>query len=112
MIYDRNMPHSAIYWQPGVNTGSGFDFSAVVPVVIKCRWQDDVSVQRNAQGDEFIASHVVYCSQDVQNEGFLLLGSIAPAPLEDPRDLGALEIKQVYRTDSLDGSVKLIKAVL
>lgn len=112
MIYDRNMPDSAIYWQPGVNTGSGLDFSAVVPVVIKCRWQDDVSVQRNAQGDEFIAAHVVYCAQDVQNEGFLLLGSVAPASLEDPRELGAKEIMQVYRTKSLDGTTTLIKAVL
>ena len=112
-IYNRNMPQNAIYWPPGSNDGAGSkDFSAIVPVVVVCRWQDDVTVSRDKEGNEFTAEHIVYVGQEVLVEGYLKLGDVAPAAGTDPHADGAKEIRRVYATRSLDGEEILVKALL
>lgn len=106
-LYAANLPQTATYWRCAGSDGfGGYTFDP--PVAIKVRWQDEAKLARDAQGAEFTTEAVVYCGSPVKSRGYLLLDDSQAATPPD----GAKEIRGVYATFSLDGEMKLIKAML
>lgn len=110
--YISSMNQVATYWPPGVSDGQGStDFSTVDPVLISCRWQNDFVLFRDSEGRETTSSAVVYPAIEVEIGGYMALGDLTATG--DPRDVDtAFEIRQRYRTHSLDGISQLDKAML
>ena len=65
----------AVYWGGPVSDGYGgksFDN----PVEILCRWQDEVQTISKTEGKEILSKSVVYVLQDLDEEGWLFLGTL------------------------------------
>jgi hypothetical protein len=118
----RLMRHTAVYWSPvsvSADAFGGVPFER--PVTIKCRWQVDLQIFRDAEGRETVTTAVVYCDRVVAIGGFLFLiepltipptKSLAEVEV-DPRNLsGAYEIRRVIRSQAARGERELIKILL
>lgn len=103
--YSRYMTQEATYWPPGSNDGFG-GVEQGDPEPIKCRWQSSNALFRDADGQEFTASSVVYLAHDVEIKGMLALGNHESVPDE------AREIRTVHRTLTMDGRITLTKVAL
>ena len=110
--YTDNMPHTVTYWAPGVSDGQGgITFDLITPVAVPCRWQEDVSVMRDAEGREFTSAAVVYIGQNVELLGWMAEGDHTGT--NDPSEVeGAHEVRLIQRTSTLDGSLTLVKVTL
>lgn len=105
MRYNRHFTQQATYWPPGSPDGFG-GISYGTPVEIMCRWQSDNALYRDAEGQEFTASSVVYLSEGIEVKGQLAKGHHSTMPD------GAREIRNIYETVTLDGRMTLTKAIL
>ncbi len=75
-VVSRRCTQTAVYWGNPQNTGSGgrtFD----TPVEISCRWEDRKQVLGETDGTPIISRAVVIVLQDVDEEGLLLLSTLA-----------------------------------
>lgn len=105
--YKQNMTQDATYWPAGANDGfGGVAFGGAVAV--KCRWQDDAKLARDADGNEFTTSSIIYIDQAVAAKGYLAKGAFTGTT----PDASAREIRQVYITPNLSGDLLLVKAAL
>lgn len=114
-VFAQMMEQDATYWPPGQNDGFGtLSFANITPVQIKCRWQQDNQLYRDAQGVERVSDGVVYTSILVEEQGWLAEGiAAAGATGTDPRDImGSQEVRRVYASPSLQADETLYKAVL
>lgn len=105
--YTRNMRQDATFWPPGSNDGFG-GVAHGLPVAIKCRWQDQQALARDAEGNEFTSSAIVYTDRALAAEGYLALGTFAD---DDPVE-SAREIRQVGSSPNLRQTTELHKAWL
>lgn len=103
--YNRNMPHDATYWPAGANDGFG-GVTYGTPVALKVRWQDSNELFKDATGQEFMANAVIYTAHGVELKGMFAKGTHTTIPDR------AKEVKVVYTTSNLDGTITLTKAVL
>lgn len=107
VAYTESMPQAATYWPPTGNDGYG-GTGLGDPEARACRWQDHSELFRDAQGREVLSHAVVYVDAAVELGGFLYLGETEEAT----PPAGALEVRQVAASPSLDGSEVLNKAWL
>lgn len=108
--YTRNMPDTVTYWSPGAPDGyGGVAFGA--PVTFAARWQSTRELARDDDGEEFVSNATVYVSDpSIERKGWLFEGTSAAS---DPRTVeGAHEIRQIYQTKNLNGTLRLTKALL
>lgn len=107
--YTRNMNQEATYWSPGQNDGmGGLVYGA--PVLIKCRWQDRVTLVRNAQGREVPSRSVVYADRPLEAQGMLLQGDHLTSL--DPLAVRASEILSAGSSPNLRATQTLHKVWL
>jgi hypothetical protein len=106
MNYTRNMRQDLTFWAfTGVDAYGQSTFSA--PVTVKCRWQDQQVLFRNAQGQERISSAIIYPAQPLGIKGYVKLGIDATA---NPLGLaGAYEIQQAGTSPDLRNNKVLNK---
>lgn len=103
------LPHTATYWAPAAPDEYG-QTTFAAPVSLACRWQDVAQMFRDANGNDQVSRAVVYFKQAVARQGWLFEGVSAAT---DPRtEAGAAEIRQVGKSDNLQGSQTLVKVFL
>ena len=66
---------TAVYWGTPAEDGYGGKTFAD-PVEISCRWEDTLNVISDSQGNEVVAKAGIYVTQDVDEEGYLYLGTL------------------------------------
>jgi len=66
---------TAVYWGTPVEDGYGGKTFAD-PVEIDCRWEDTLEVISDADGNEIISKSAIYVTQDVDEQGYLYLGTL------------------------------------
>ena len=110
MNLKRLMTQTATYWGPGTDDGlGGVTFPS--PFLIDVRWQEKAELFRDSQGNQVVSNAVVYPPEPLAVGGYLALGNSTGEP--DPRNVGgAYEVRNVAFSPSLDGSIKLNKAML
>lgn len=74
-IIIRSLKQTAVYWGAPVDDGYG-GYAFDDPVEIICRWENKNEVFTDKAGNELTARSIVYSDQDVDNEGFLYLGTL------------------------------------
>lgn len=75
----------AVYWGAPVNDGyGGFTYSA--PVEIPVRWESSTEVITAADGTQYTSRAKVIVNQDVDEEGYLYLGSLSDLTAEEKAD--------------------------
>ena len=73
----RACTQTAVYWGDPTPDGSGGrTFGSAYPVEISCRWEDRVEIMSDRQGNEIISLARVYVTEDVEEEGWLFLGTL------------------------------------
>ena len=117
----RMCNQTVVYWGSPLNDGYGGKVFAN-PVEIQCHWEDVLQTVRKAQGEEIMSKSVVYPLQDLDEEGWLFLGT-----LDDLYDLaessfgaisnplkfdGAYEIKRFDKLSNLKATEYVRKAYL
>lgn len=107
MSYSRHMKDDATFWPKDGNDGfGGVEYGA--PIVVKCRWQDQQVLARDAEGNEFTSSAIVYTDQALSAEGRLARGEFADAtPVDSSR-----EVRQVGESPNLRQTTELHKSWL
>ena len=117
VAYTRGMAQFATYWSPGVPDGEG-GMSFGNPIVVRCRWQDDAVLFRNAQGQEVTSSSVVYVDRELEVGGLLaesdLSDDFSSEGWLDPNTLygAAREIRGLAASPSYGGLQTLHKVFL
>lgn len=105
----RSMQQDATYWPPLVSDKFG-NKGFAEPVPIKCRWQNDSIMFRDAAGREVLSQAVVYSDSALEIGGYLYLGLVEyDMPNETPF---AYEIRQTNRTENLKATEFLNKVWL
>ena len=107
MSYARHMRDDATFWPRSGNDGfGGVEYDA--PIAVKCRWQDQQVLARDAEGNEFTSSAIVYTAQALAPEGRVALGSFNDAePVDSSR-----EVRQVGISPNLRQTTELHKSWL
>lgn len=87
-VVERFCVQTAVYWGNPVNNGVRIVYDT--PVEIACRWSPKVQVMTDGKGKEFISRAHVLLTADVNEDGFLYLGTLSdldsdPNPLEVSR---------------------------
>jgi hypothetical protein len=104
------MRQTATYWPPSSNDGFG-NVAHGAPVVLKCRWQDQIELAIDPQGEEFVSHTIVYPDRALAVQGFIALGDSSSEA--DPTVLEhAFEIRQVGVSPALKNDKELHKAWL
>ena len=87
------------YWSPGTINNYG-DLTFVAPVTINGRWENRVELVTDSKGREFTSRAHAYLFSDVENEGYLFLGTSTGA---DPRAVeGAYLIRFFSKIPDID----------
>lgn len=102
----RDLKQDATYWPSGSNDGFG-GVAYGSAVAIKCRWQDEAVLFRNAQGQEVMSSAVVYVDRVLAMKGKLSLGTLTGAP-----PVTAREIRQISSSPNVSATHALNKVYL
>lgn len=71
----RCFPHTATYWGAPTTDGYG-GYTFADPIEIACRWEATGLVMFQYNGVEIQAKHEVYVDRDVDEEGYLYLGTL------------------------------------
>lgn len=93
---------TAVYWGNPIKDGfGGYAFDDAVE--INCVWEDTTELIRDSQGNEITSRAKVFVVQDLDEEGYLYLGSLddlesAPVPSEVEK---AFQIKRFDKTKAL-----------
>jgi len=113
-LISRRATETAVYWGNPVNDGAGtFTFDA--PVEIDCRWEEMKQIVSDKKGNSLSSRALVYLTQDVDEEGYMFLGTLeqvydltgesSGGGSDDPTEVtGAFIIKRFQKIPSLDGS--------
>ena len=115
----RTCKQVAVYWGSPVNDGYGGKTFAD-PVEIFCRWEDKNEIFVAPNGDEAVSKSVVYVLQDLDQEGYLYLGTLddllesggestgelVPSEIE-----GAQIIKRFDKTPALGSTTEFLRKV-
>jgi hypothetical protein len=71
----RTCKQTAVYWGNPTNDGSG-GFTFDDPIEIICRWEDRNDIFLSPTGKELNSKAVIYSIQDLDENGFVYLGTI------------------------------------
>jgi len=92
---------TAVYWGTPTNDGyGGYTYSA--PVEIAVRWEDSTKVITTSKGVEYTSRAEVIVNQDVDEEGYLYLGTLSgltDAQKANPQLVG--EARKIMRFDKI-----------
>lgn len=72
----RLCKQDAVYWGNPQNDGYS-DFTYDAAIEIKCRWEDKMQLITNPEGNQQSSRSIVYCLQELDEEGWLYLGLLA-----------------------------------
>ena len=123
----RNCKQTAVYWGAPVNDGyGGFTFATPVeltPPTNGVRWEEMHQVVTDAKGVELTSRALVFLLQDVDEEGYLYLGTLddlydlagesSGSAINDPTAIvGTYIIKRFQKTPNMKGDGYLRKAYL
>ena len=87
------------YWSPATINKYG-DLAFDTPVTINGRWENSVQLVADSKGREFTSRAKVYLFSDVENEGYLFLGTSSAA---DPTTVeGAYLIRFFSKIPDID----------
>ena len=106
----------AVYWGSPVNDGYGGKTFAS-PVEILCRWEDKNETFIAPNGDQSVSKSVVYVLQDVDQEGYLFLGTLdslydaaeSSATVIDPKDVAAYLIRRFDKLPALGSTTEFLR---
>jgi len=116
---NRLCKQTAVYWGSPQDDGRG-TFTYADPIEIQCRWEEKREVI-SMQGDdrksrEIVSKAQVWILQDVDEEGYLYLGTLDSSGAltsveeENPEDVdGTYKILMFEKTPELRGSNKFIR---
>ena len=71
----RACQQTAVYWAPLGEDGYGKK-TFYDPIEVSCRWQDVKDLVLSGNGKEVITRATVYVTTDVEEEGYLYLGTL------------------------------------
>jgi len=113
-LFNRACVQTAVYWgDPSDDGYGGKTFGSGYPEEILCRWENRKQLITNAQGKEIVSMARVYVLQDLDEEGWLFLGSLDDLDSdeeEDPRKVdGAFEIKQFSKSPEYRSTDKFVR---
>lgn len=96
-MIQRSLRQNAVYWGSPSDDGYG-GFTFADPVDIKCRWEYRRDLV-TSDGDQVVSEAMVFVSRDLEEKGYLYLGStedISSANEDDPTssEVGAYQIKR------------------
>lgn len=105
---------TAVYWgAPQPDGFGGITYSD--PVEISCRWDEKTKVVTDNNGKEIVSKAEVLVTQDVDEEGYLYLGTIDDldsSEQDSPEDVvGAWEIKRVDASPLFRSTDKFVRVV-
>lgn len=86
-IITKMRRQNGVYWGSPVPAGDG-SYTYATPVNIKCRWQGTNNLFITKDGDESVSKAVVFVDRDVEEGGWLWLGTVETLPTgasTDPR---------------------------
>ena len=108
MSYSALLTQTATYWAPSSNDGfGGISYSA--PTTLLVRWQDETDNFQDTEGEEFISDAVIYTSTELQENGWLYLGTSAQANPQN--QAGAHRIRRREKTQTPNGSIVVHKNI-
>ncbi len=104
----RACTQTAVYWGDPVADGyGGWTFGSAYPTEISCRWEARTEVISDGQGNEIVSRARVYVTEDVEEEGWLFLGTLDDldsAAEEDPMKADSVyKIKRFDKIPSIRG---------
>lgn len=73
----RNCRQKAVYWGSPRPSGLGRSMTFADPVEIACRWEEMDQIVTDAKGVELTSRAQVFLLQDVDEEGYLFLGTLS-----------------------------------
>jgi len=109
----RSCVQTAVYWGTPVKDGyGGFTFAS--PVEIPCRWEDRIGQFTSRGGEQIYTKATIYVLQDLDDSGYLFLGTLADISGEDdagaPKDIvNAFEIKRFDKLPALMDTTKFVR---
>ena len=108
----RTCVQTAVYWGAPVEDGYGGKTFAA-PVEIKCRWEERTQTLTDNMGTVIGSRANVYVLQDVDEEGYLFLGSLTDLTTpqkSDPASVdGAWYIKQFEKIPALGSNTVFLR---
>lgn len=115
-IVSRMYKQTAVYWGSPVNDGFGGKTFAE-PIEIQCRWENKKELLKDVQGNEIVATSIVYVLQDMDEQGYLYLGLLddfdSPIDINNPKKIdNAYEIKRFDKLPSIKGNEFIRKVYL
>lgn len=96
---EKNLVQTAVYWGSPESDGEG-GYTWDDPIELDVRWVDTQELVLNKHGEEVLSKAKVVVSQDVDEEGYLYLGSLDESALDsdaDPRDVDGAERIILFR---------------
>lgn len=105
---------TAVYW--GAPEPDGYGGTTYGdPIEIDCRWDDSTKLIRNNNGEEIASKAEVLVTQDLDNEGYLYLGSLDDLDsdqLDSPEDVkGAYKIQRIDKNPLFRSSSEFVRMV-
>lgn len=109
----RACKQTAIYWGNPINDGYGKDIFDS-PIELLCRWEDKIAIAQTTTGINFISKCTVFVHQDVDELGYMYLGSLddldSSIDETDPINItGAHIIKRFEKIPELGSTVNFIR---
>ena len=116
----RACKQTAVYWGNPVNDGTGgFTFDDAVE--IKVRWEDRKEVFVAPTGDQLVSKAIVYAMQDLDENGYLYLGTLdslydsaesSGGAIDNPKEIdGAYPIRRPDKTPVFGSTTSFIRKV-
>jgi len=94
---------TCVYWPPGTLDKFG-NRTFGDPVELRCQWENRKTVMTNPNGKTFEVSSQVFLALEVEEEGWLWLGSFSGRPSTPPEET---KIKNVSSFQDVDNDEKL-----
>ena len=122
-LLTKHCKQTCVYWGSPLADGEG-GFTFATPVELACRWEGKVQIVKDddAKGGEIESVAVVYVLQDVDEEGYLYLGTLNDLEaLEDSSENssggwfnpmvvdGAYKIKQFEKIPALGSTTQFVR---
>lgn len=103
-LLQRIMKQTCVYWSTDSDRADKFGNPiSAAPIEIPCRWEDGIDNPVYADESRILADTRVFVGQDVDVDGFLLLGTLADVQdMNDPKqNPKAFRIKKFDKTPNL-----------
>lgn len=122
-LLTKHCKQTCVYWGSPLDDGEG-GFTFATPVEILCRWEGKVQIVKDddAKGGEIESVAIVYVLQDVDEQGYLYLGTLDDFEIlgdseEDssggwynPQAVqGAYKIKQFEKIPALSSTTEFVR---